>query len=97
MIRTLVTEEIYYGLIHEFKLNHNATEAIKNIYCTEGEGAVDHCIVTRWFKKFYWGCENHHQTKTGRPKALDFKAVNLAIEANPVSSTRRVSGELGIS
>ena len=34
-----------------------------------------------------------HQTRSGRPKTRDSKAVLLAIEANPASSTQRVSGE----
>ena len=28
-------------MLNEFKLDHNAKEATKNIYCANGEGAVD--------------------------------------------------------
>ncbi|CAI9734926.1 Hypothetical predicted protein [Octopus vulgaris] len=49
---------IWELMLHEFKLGHNAMEAIKNICCTKGEGAVDHSTVTRSFKEFHLGCKN---------------------------------------
>ena len=39
-------------MLYEFEQGHNAMEAI-NIICIESDGTVDHCTVTRWFKKFY--------------------------------------------
>ena len=39
----------------------------------------------------------NNQTRSGRPKTLGSEAMLQTIEANPVSSTQRVSGELGIS
>ena len=54
-------------------------------------GAVDHCRVTRKFKKFYLGCKTFDdQARSGRPKTVDY-------EANPANSTRRLSGEFSIS
>ena len=80
-------------MLYKFKLVHNATEATKNICCAKGKGAVDHSSVTRGFKKFRLGCKNlDDQARLDRPKA-----VLQAIEANLVSSTWRVSGELDIS
>ena len=38
-------------MLYKFKLAYNTMEAIKNIYCRKEEGTVDHCTVTRWFKK----------------------------------------------
>ena len=38
-------------MLYEFKLGYNSAEAIKNICCVKGEGAVDISAVTRWFKK----------------------------------------------
>ena len=32
-------------MLYEFKLGHNASEATKNIYCIQGEGAIDHGTV----------------------------------------------------
>ena len=49
-------------------------------------------------KKFYWDCKNlDDQTSPGRPKNVDPEVVLQAIEVNPVSSSWRVSGKLGIS
>ena len=73
-------------------------EATKNICSMKREGAVDYSIVTRWFKKFCTGGKNlDDQAKSDRPKIVDSEAILQTIEANPVSSTRRVSGELSLS
>ena len=40
-------------MLYEFGLDHNATEAAKNICNMKGEeDTVDHNTVTRWLKKF---------------------------------------------
>ena len=70
-------------MLYEFELGHNA----------RNEGAVDHSAITREFKKFGSGYKNHDdQARSGRPKI-----VLQAMEANPASSTQRVSGELSIA
>ena len=52
-------------------------------------------LITRWFKKLSLGCKNlDNQARSSRHKSDDFEAVPRVIEVNPVSSTRRVSGEL---
>ena len=72
---------------------HNAMEVTKNICCTKGEDVVDHCTVSRWFKKFYSGCKNlNNQTTSGTPKTMVSKT-----ETNLVNSPQRLSGELCIS
>ena len=40
-------------MIYEFKLDHNAAEAAKNIRWVKGEGAVNDSTVIICFKKFY--------------------------------------------
>ena len=82
-------------MLYEFELGSNTVEASKNICCTKGKGSVDHSTVTRCFKKFQSVYKNlHNQVKSARPKTMDSEAMLLAIEANPLSSTWRVSGEL---
>ena len=55
-------------------------EETKNICCEKGEGTVDHSSVTRCFKKFYSaGKKLDYQTRSGRPKIVDSKAVLQAI------------------
>ena len=74
-------------MLSEFELGYNFTKATKNICCAKSEEAVDHSVVTRWFKKFYLGCKN-----------LDIHVGLIdATEANLASSNERVSGKLGIS
>ena len=85
-------------MLYKFKLSQNAVGANKDICCDKGESAVDCNRVTRWLKKFCLGCNKlDNQTKLGRPKFGDSEAVLQAIEANPVSSTQRISGNLSIS
>ena len=87
---------IWEFMFYEFKLGHNDTELIKNIWYVKGEGAVD-CTVTRWFKKFFLGCKNlNDQAKSCMPKTVDSKTMLQAIETNLVSSTQRLSGKLSI-
>ena len=44
-------------MLYKFKLGHNVTDATKNMDSVKGKGTFDHCIVTRWLKKFYLGCK----------------------------------------
>ena len=84
-------------MLYEFKLGCNFIEVTKNI-SAKVKVTVDHCLVTRWFKKFCLVCKNlDDQAKSGRPKTVDSEAVLQPIEANLVSSTQRVSSELDIS
>ena len=59
----------------------------KSICCTaKGEGAVDHCTLTKCLKKFHFHCKNlDDQTTRDRLKAVDSKAVLQAVDANPAS------------
>ena len=44
---------------------------------------IDHNTVSRWLKKFHPSSyKNLDETKTGRPKTMDFEAVLQAIETN---------------
>ena len=69
----------------------NAVEATKNICCMKGEGTVDRNTVTRRFKKFCSGCKNlDNQARSSWPK------TGGSALTHPMSSTLRVSGEMGI-
>ena len=54
-------------------------------------------VEEQLFKKFCLGCKNLDNKATEMPYTMDSKAILQAIEANPVSSTQRVSGKLRIS
>ena len=72
-----VTRKMCNGLIRQlmlskFKLGHTAAVATKTICFTEGEGPVDHIIVTEWFKEFPLGCKSlDGQARSGMPKIVD--------------------------
>ena len=84
-------------MIYEFEVGHYTVEATKNICCAKSGRVLNHKIITRLLKKFRSGYKNlTDQARSVRPKSVDSKAVLLAIEVNTVSSTQRVSGELGI-
>ena len=52
----------------------------------------------RWLKKSRSGYKNlDDQTKSDRPKIVDYEAMLLGTEVNPVSSTQRVSYKHSIS
>ena len=89
---------IWELMLYEFKLDHNAMEATKNICCVKGEGTVDYNKVTRWFKKFCFGGKNlEDQARSDRIKSVDSDAMLPAIEVNLVRSTQRVWDKLSIS
>ena len=55
-------------------------------------------IVTKWLKQFCLCCKNFNdQARSVGPKREGSEAMPQLIEANPVSRTWRVSGELSIS
>ena len=81
-----------------FMISNNPTEATKNICGAKGVSTVDHITVTKLFEKFYSGYKNLDDlSRSGRPTSLYSKTLIQFIDANPVSSTRKVSSELHIS
>ena len=56
-----------------------------------------HLLCEKWLKKFLSGCKDlENQVRPCRTKTMDSKVMLQTIQANPVSCTLRVSGELGI-
>ena len=87
----LVVELRLYG----FKLSHNTTEVIKNIYCEKGRGGIDYISVSKWLIKFRLGCKNlDDQAMPSRIKSVDSKAVLHVLDACLTSSCWRVPGNL---
>ena len=65
-------------MLHEFEPGHKAAENIKNICCAKGKGAVDHCTITRGFKK-----RLDNWTMSGKPKSADSEACFKPLSGNP--------------
>ena len=62
-----------------------------------GKGIIDHSTATRWLKKFCLACKKFgDQARLSRLTTMDFEFELQATEANLVTITRRVSGELSI-
>ena len=65
---------IWKLMLYEFKLSHNTAGTTKNT-CAKGEDALDHCTITKRFKKFPSDCKNiTNQARWGRPKTMDSEA-----------------------
>ena len=69
-------------MLYKSELDHNTMKVTKN-NCAKGEGTVDHCTVTRWFKKICLGYKNlNNQQRLGRLKSMDSEAVLQTIKVN---------------
>lgn len=91
------TLQIRVLLKHYWKQNVNATQAVQKICDVEGEDFVSIRVAQKWFKKFNEGREDlQDKRRPGRPITTDFGSIRNAVEANPSTSTRRLSDELGI-
>ena len=81
-----------------WKKGLSARAAAREICSVEGEGSVSNPTASAWFKKFNTGDTSiEDQPRSGRPSTLDSEVLRQAVEANPATSTRRLSGELGTS
>lgn len=59
----------------------------------EGDDVVSERTARDWFKKF----DDGDKSRSGRPTTVDSESIREAIEANPSTSTRRLSAELDVS
>lgn len=85
-------------MLYEFQLGHNVTEAIRNICKAKGDGAVKRATAFNWYKKFKNGrFDLDDQPRSGRPLSIDPEVIREAVEENPITSQRRLSGELDLA
>ncbi|CAF0817539.1 unnamed protein product [Didymodactylos carnosus] len=85
-------------LLYELQLDHTAAEAIRNICAAKGEGAVKKSTASDWFRKFKNGDTNFEdQPRSGRPFSIDPEALRQAVEADPATSTCKLSAKFGTS
>ena len=89
--------EIRVLVRHYWKQGFNATAATKKICEVEGDNVISERVARNWFKKFDNGdIDLEDKTRSGRPSTVNSEAISKAIEANPSTSTRTLSAELGI-
>lgn len=90
--------EIRAILRHYWKQGFNAKIAAQKICQIEGIDSISVRSAQVWFRKFNSGDTSlESKQREGRPLTLNPEVLREAIEANPTTSTRRLSAELGAS
>ena len=83
--------------LYEFKLGHKATDASAKIKSAFGKPKVNERTVQRWFNKFRSGNTSlKDKTGRGRPTSVDDERLKAVVEANPITTVREISLELGL-
>lgn len=82
-------EQLRLLLLYEYRLNHNAAEAVRNICAAVGSNAISHTTAKFWFIRFRQGNYNlEDETRSGRPPTLDPDELRSVIEEDPRVPTR---------
>ena len=85
----LSRREIRVLLLHEFRLDHKATEATNNICTTMGEDILSIRTAQHWFNRFKNGnFELDDLPRSGRPSEVDVELLKQLIEEEPRLTTR---------
>ena len=94
----LSRREVRVLLLHEFRLDHKATEATNNICRTMGQDIISTRTAQRWFNRFDNGnFELDDSSRSGRPVEVDLDRLKQLIEDDPRLTTRCLAEELGCS
>lgn len=84
-------------LLHEFRLNHKATEAANNICSTMGMDVLSIRTVQHWFNRFKSGrFELDDSPHTGRPMEVVIDLLKQLIEGDLRLTSRCVSRATGM-
>lgn len=90
----LTWEQIRLLLIHEWRLETNATEAAHKINRAWGEDTVAERTARKWYGKFRAGEDSlEDQPRSGRPQEVDRQAVLAAVEETPSLTTRMLADD----
>ena len=85
-------------LLHYWKQQLKASDTTQKICQIEGQGSLSVHTTRKWFKRFKEGDTSlKDKQRSGRPSTTDNEVLRELIEANPSTSTRRLSGETGVS
>jgi [histone H3]-lysine36 N-dimethyltransferase SETMAR len=97
VFRIMERFQIRVLLRHYWRQHFLAVDAAKKICQVEGEAIVSIRTAQKWFNRFNEGCTNFKdESRSGRPTIVDSEALLNAVEANPSTSSRRLSAELDI-
>ena len=85
-------------MLYKFKKKHSAAATTRNICEVEGEGALHKTTCQRWSNKFAQGDTDLKDIpRSGRPGVVNLKHLRQAIEAEPSTSTLKLSADLHCS
>jgi hypothetical protein len=85
-------------LIHEFRLDHKATQATNSICSTIGKDVLTIRTTQHWFNRFQNGnFELNDLPRSGRPLEVDTDLLKQLIEEEPRLTTRSLAEQLGCS
>ena len=71
-------------LLYEWRLGHRATEAVRNICGTMGDGLVSTRVAQIWFKKFNSGqFDLNDEPRSGRPAEIEDDELLKLVEQDP--------------
>ncbi|EYC15576.1 hypothetical protein Y032_0036g3223 [Ancylostoma ceylanicum] len=84
-------------MLYEFKLNHSAAEAARNLALAFGSESPSERTVRCWFAKFASGdFDLEGRTGRGRRVSLDDEALRAAVESKPDTTTRVLAADFGV-
>lgn len=84
--------------LYEWKLNHNASDAARNINFAFGEGSANERTIRRWFQKFQKGDLTRVNMERGRPGVvISNDDLKREVELNTSQSVRELSKTLVVS
>jgi len=94
----LSSREIRVLLLHEFRLDHRATEAANNICSTMGEDVLSIRTAQHWFNRFKnCNLELDDLPRPGRPLEVDVDLLKQLIEQDSRLTSRCLAEQLRCS